>query len=66
MFFETEEKNFHILATKMIKKLSKLYDMADNDTNLNESIYNWEWFQKIYNENYKITNEIKFPIKKLK
>jgi hypothetical protein len=30
-FFKTEEKRFHFVATKMIKKISKLYDMAKNN-----------------------------------
>lgn len=61
-FFEKEEKTFNFVATNMIKKIAKLYDMAKDIKT--ESIINWELWQKIKNANTKIVTEFKYPKKK--
>jgi len=43
-FFEDEEKNFKFISEKMLKKISKLYDMAKTK---NSSIRNWDLHHKI-------------------
>jgi hypothetical protein len=63
-YFEYEEKMFNFVATKMIKKIGKLYDMTKNVKT--ESIINWELWQKIKGENPKIVTELKYPITKSK
>jgi len=57
-YFEYEEKMFRFVATKMIKKISKLYDMAKNQTN--ESIINWELWHKLKGNDNKIVTEFKY------
>lgn len=57
-YFENESKMFNFVGVKMIKKLSKLYAMTKNDTN--ESIINWELWQKINGNNQKIVTEFSF------
>jgi hypothetical protein len=51
-FFKDEIENYSYNANKMIKKLSKLYDMAKDDENVNESIINWELHQKLMEKKY--------------
>jgi hypothetical protein len=63
-YFEYEEKMFNFVATKMIKKIGKLYDMTKNVKT--ESIINWELWQKIKGENTKIVTELKYPTTKSK
>jgi hypothetical protein len=47
-FFEDEIENFQYIANKMIKKISKLYAMAKDDQQpVEESIQNWELYQKV-------------------
>ena len=61
-FFENEFKNFNFVANKMLKKISKLYAMANDDEQVSESIINWELNQKIMEKKYgkrKIETEIK-------
>jgi predicted CopG family antitoxin len=61
-FFENEFKNFNFVANKMLKKISKLYAMANDDEQVSESIINWELHQKIMEKKYgkrKIETEIK-------
>lgn len=62
-YFEYEEKMFNFVATKMIKKISKLYDMTKNVKT--ESIINWELWQKIKGENTKIVTELNYPTSKI-
>ena len=54
---------FNFVATKMIKKISKLYDMTKNVKT--ESIINWELWQKIKGENTKIVTELNYPTSKI-
>ena len=61
-FFEKEEKTFKFVATNMIKKIAKLYDMAKDVKT--ESIINWELWQKVKGVNTKIVTEFKYPKKK--
>ena len=61
-YFENEEKTFKFVATNMIKKISKLYDMTRDVKT--ESIINWELWQKIKNPNSKIVTEFKYLKKK--
>jgi hypothetical protein len=46
---------FNFVATKMIKKISKVYSMAKNDTN--ESIIDWELWHKVKGTNSNIVTE---------
>ena len=61
-FYEYEEKNFKFVADKMIKKISKLYSLIDDENMKNEqiSILDWELNHKL-NQTKKVTyqNEIK-------
>jgi hypothetical protein len=57
-YLEYEEKMFKFVATNMIKKIAKLYDMTKSDTN--ESIIDWELWQKINGNNQKIVTEFSF------
>jgi hypothetical protein len=63
-FFKDEEKKLHYVATNMIKKIAKLYDMADDVKT--ESIINWELWHKLKGTNSEIVTEFKYPIKKKK
>ena len=60
-FFVNEEKRFIFVADKTIKKLSKLYDMASNDTkNLKESsIIDWDLYHKINKTQEKTIEELR-------
>ena len=65
-FFENEFENFNFVANKMLKKISKLYAMANEDEQVSESIINWELHQKIMEKKYgkrKIETEFKFKKK---
>ena len=57
-YFEYEEKMFKFVASKMIKKISKIYAMTKNDTN--ESIINWELWQKLNGNKQEIVTEFSF------
>jgi len=59
-FFKNEEKLFKFVATNMIKKISKLYDMTKSE---NKSIKNWDLYHKVNNTDKNLTTEIKFKIK---
>ena len=54
-YFKYEEKMFNFVATKMIKKISKVYSMVKNDTN--ESIIDWELWHKVKGTNSNIVTE---------
>lgn len=56
-FFGNEEKRFNFVGNKMIKKLSKLYDMMEDDKK--SSIGNWDLHQKINKAGEKTLEEIK-------
>jgi hypothetical protein len=62
-FFKAECEKFNYVATKMLKKISKLYAMAKDDEQVSESIINWELHQKLMEKKYgkrKIETEFKF------
>lgn len=46
-FFKSEIENMNYVANKMLKKISKLYAMAQDDGQVTESILNWELHQQI-------------------
>jgi hypothetical protein len=46
-FFKDEIKNFHIVADKMIRKIAKLYSLAQDDKPVSESIIDWELHSKL-------------------
>jgi len=52
-FFKEEFEKFQYVATKMLKKISKLYAMAkDDEQPVSESILNWELHQQIMEKKY--------------
>lgn len=62
-FFKSEIENMRFISNKMIKKISKLYDMAQDDTQVTESIINWELNQQLMEKKYgkrKIETNYKF------
>ena len=63
MFFKDRCKQLSDDANKIIKKLGKLYAMAEDDQPMNESIINWELHQKLMEKKYgktKLETEFKF------
>ena len=47
-FFEDEFENFNYTANKVLKRLSKIYALAQDDEQpVSESILNWEIYQKV-------------------
>jgi hypothetical protein len=63
MFFKDICKQLSDDANKIIKKLGKLYAMAEDDQPMNESIINWELHQQLMEKKYgkrKIETEFKF------
>jgi hypothetical protein len=62
-FFKDEIENFNYIATKMLKKIGKLYAMAKDDEQVSESIINWELHQQLVEKKYgkrKIETDYKF------
>lgn len=52
-FFEVEIEKFNYVATKMLKKIGKLYAMAkDDESQVSESILNWDLHQKLMEKKY--------------
>lgn len=64
-FFEESEKLFKFVSTKMIKKISKLYDMLSEKT-VSESIHNPELYSIINKNNERIIKDLKEIVKKEK
>lgn len=65
-FFKDECERFNYIATGMIKKIGKLYDMAKDNTEMNESIINWDLHQQLMEKKYgrkKIETKLKFKKK---
>jgi hypothetical protein len=63
MFFKDRCEQLSYDANKIIKRLGKLYAMAEDDQPMNESILNWELHQKLMEKKYgrrKIETEFKF------
>jgi len=50
-FFKDECKKFNRVADQLLRKVSKLYDMAKDDE-VNESIINWELHQQLMEKKY--------------
>ena len=60
-FFKYEEKNMKHISSKMMKKISKLYDLANDDKN---SIKDWDLHQKISGKtNETIDKDYKYKIR---
>ena len=51
-FFQVECEKFNYIATKMLKKIGKLYAMAKDDEPVNESIINWDLHQQLMEKKY--------------
>ena len=52
-FFEDECKKFNRVADQLLRKVSKLYDMAkDDEQPVSESIINWELHQQLMEKKY--------------
>lgn len=63
MFFKDRCEQLSYDANKIIKKIGKLYAMAEDDQPMNESIVNWELHQQLMEKKYgrrKIETEFKF------
>lgn len=59
-FLESEEKRFKFVSQKMIKKISKLFDMAKT----NESIVDWDLYHKVKKTKItEFTNKLKYKKK---
>jgi hypothetical protein len=62
-FFRSEIENLNYNANKILKRISKLYAMAQDDTQVTESIINWELHQQLMEKKFgkrKIETEYKF------
>jgi len=62
-FFKSEIENLNYTANKILKRISKLYAMAQDDVQVSESIINWELHQQLMEKKYgkrKIETEYKF------
>jgi hypothetical protein len=62
-FFKSEIENMSYVANKLLKKISKLYAMAKDDTQVSESILNWELHQQLMEKKFgkrKIETSYKF------
>jgi hypothetical protein len=65
-FFVDECERFNYVATKVIKKIGKLYDMVTDKEQTNESIINWDLHQQLMEKKYgkrKIDTDYKFKRK---
>jgi hypothetical protein len=51
-FFVDECERFNYISTKIIKKIGKLYDMAQDKQETNESIINWDLHQRLMEKRY--------------
>ena len=51
-FFEDEFEKFNYVSNKIIKRIIKLYSMAEDDKEMTESIQNWELHQQIMEKKY--------------
>jgi hypothetical protein len=62
-FFKSEIENLSYTANKILKRISKLYAMAQDDVQVSESIINWELHQQLMEKKFgkrKIETEYKF------
>jgi hypothetical protein len=51
-FFKSEIENLNYNANKILKRISKLYAMAQDDTQVTESIINWELHQQLMEKKF--------------
>jgi hypothetical protein len=51
-FFKSEIENLNYTANKILKRISKLYAMAQDDVQVSESIINWELHQQLMEKKY--------------
>jgi hypothetical protein len=52
-FFQEQCKKFNKVADQLLRKVAKLYDLAkDDDTQVSESIINWELHQQLMEKKY--------------
>lgn len=60
-FFRYEEANFKYIATKMIKKISKVYSLfsEEKNNNIQESIINWDLYHKINKTQERLLEKLK-------
>lgn len=59
-FYIDESRFMKHTATKMIKKLGRLYELTNQNTmKENKSIWDWEMYQKIHGKNSPIVTKIK-------
>ena len=62
-FFKSEIENLNYNANKILKRISKLYAMAQDDTQVTESIINWELHQQLMEKKFgkkKFDTEIRY------
>jgi hypothetical protein len=59
-FFKNEEKYFQKTATEVIKKISKLYDLAKDDEIQTESIVNWQLWHELLGTPTKLKDKLDF------
>jgi hypothetical protein len=62
-FFKAEIDKFHRVSDQVIRKIGKLYDMAQDDTQVTESIIDWELHMKLQQKkhgNRPLDTQIKF------
>jgi hypothetical protein len=59
-FYKNEEKYFQKTATKVIKKISKLYDLAQDDEVQTESIINWKLWHELLGTPTKLKDKLDF------
>jgi hypothetical protein len=62
-FFKSEIDRFHRVSDQAMKRISKLYAMAKDDTEVTESIIDWELHRKLMEKKYgkrPIETEFKF------
>ena len=65
MFFKDRCEQLSYDANKIIKKIGKLYAMAEDDQPMNESIINWELHQQLMEKKYGKTKiKTKFDFRK--
>ena len=62
-FFKAEIDKFHRVSDQVIRKIGKLYDMVQDDTQVTESIIDWELHMKLQQKkhgNRPLDTQIKF------
>lgn len=63
-FYQEAIKNLNYTGDKMIRRIAKLYDMVDDEDDLNEgSIHDWNLYHKINQTSKKTTNSVKKAVR---